>query len=53
MLSSDNWFAIRSAADFYQDEHVRNQAGDFISKNFDAIVQTDEFKSLDKGGVRS
>ena len=53
ILSSDNWFAIRSAADLYQNKHLQNQAGDFISKNLDAVIETDEFKSLDKDDVRS
>ena len=48
IVPSDNWFAIRSAADLYQDEHLHNQDRAIISKNFDTIVQTDEFKSLDK-----
>ena len=52
ILSLDNWYAIRSAADLYQDEHLQNQVDEFISKNFNAIVETDEFKSLDKDGVR-
>ena len=52
MLSSDNWFAIRSAADLYQSKHLQNQVNNYMSKNFDAIVETDEFKSLDKDGLR-
>ena len=52
ILSSDNWFAIHSAADFYPDEYLENQVDEYISKNFDAVIETDEFKSLDKGGLR-
>ena len=48
IVSSDNWFAIRSAADLYQDKHLQNQVNECMSKKFDAIVKTDEFKSLDK-----
>ena len=33
VLSSNNWFAIRSAADLYQDEHLHIQADGFVSKN--------------------
>ena len=51
ILSSDNWFAIRSAADLYQNEHLQNQVAEYMSKNFDAVIETDEFKSLDKDGV--
>ena len=53
ILSSDNWFAIRSAADLYQNKHLQNQVDKFLSKNFDTIVETDEFKSLDKASLRS
>ena len=47
IVSSDNWYAIRSAADVYQDKHLPKQVHSYVSNNFDAIVQTDEFKSLD------
>ena len=53
ILSSDNCFAVRSAADLYQDEHLQNQIDEYISKNFEATVQTYEFKSLDKDSLRS
>ena len=53
ILSPANWFAIRSAADLYQNKHLENQVCEYMSTNFDIIIQTDEFKSLDKDGVRS
>ena len=48
IVSSGNWFAIRSAANLYQNEHLQNQVNEYLSKNFDAIVQTDKSKSPDK-----
>ena len=51
ILSSDNWYAIRSAADLYQNKHLQNQVDEYMSKNFDAIVQTDALKWLDKGDL--
>ena len=47
ILSSDNWFAIRSAADLYQNELLQNQVDEYMSKNLDAVIETTEFKSLD------
>ena len=52
ILSSDNWYAIRSAADLYQNKHLQSKVEEFISKSFDAVIETNEFKSLDKNGLR-
>ena len=46
ILSSDNWFAVYNAAKIYESEHLQNQTYDYVSNNFDDVVQTDEFKFL-------
>ena len=46
ILSSDNWFAVYSAAKLYESEHLRIQVYEYVSNNFDDIVETDHFKSL-------
>ena len=48
ILSSDNWFAVYSAAKLYASEHLRNQVYEYISNNFDDVIQTDKFRSLPK-----
>ena len=46
ILSSENWFAVYSAAKLYESEHLLSHVCEYVSNNFDDVVQTDEFKSL-------
>ena len=46
VVSSNNWFAVLSAAKLYQNENLQNQVYDCVSNNFKDVIQTDEFNSL-------
>ena len=47
ILSSNNWFAILSAAMLHENENLQNQVYDCVSNNFNDDVQTNEFYSLE------
>ena len=51
ILSSDNWFVILSAAKLYENEDLQNQVYEYVSNNFNDVIQTDEFKSLAKNVI--
>ena len=48
ILSLKNWFTVCSAAKLYESEHLLCQVYEYVSNNFDGMVQTDEFKTLPK-----
>ena len=51
ILSSDNWFAVLGAAKLYKNEHLQNLVYEYIGKNFNYVVQTDEFNLLVKNDL--
>ena len=53
ILSSENWFAVCSAAKSYESEYLLCQVYEYVSNNFDGMVQTDEFKTLPKNDLVS
>ena len=48
ILSLNNWFTILSAAKLYESEHLLDQVHEYVGKNFNDAVQTDEFNLLVK-----
>ena len=53
ILSLENWFAVCSAAKLYESEYLLCQVYEYVSNNFDGMVQTDEFKTLPKNDLVS
>ena len=48
ILSLNNWFTILNAAKLYKSEHLLDQVYEYVGKNFNDAVQTDEFNLLVK-----
>ena len=46
ILSSDNWFAVFSAAKLYESEQLQNKVYEYVSNNFDDVIETYEFKAF-------
>ena len=46
ILSLHNWFAVYSAAKLYGSEHLQNEVYEYVSNNFNDVIQTDDFKLL-------
>ena len=53
ILSSDNWFVVLGAAKSYESEYLQGHVYEYVSSNFDGMVQTDEFKTLPKNDLVS
>ena len=53
ILSSDNWFVVLGAAKLYESEYLLRHVYEYVSNNFDGMVQTDEFKTLPKNDLIS
>ena len=53
ILSSDNWFVVLGAAKLYESEYLLRHVYEYVSNNFDGMVQTDEFKTLPKNDLVS
>ena len=51
ILSSENWFAVYSAAKLYENEHLQNEVYEYVSNNFDDVIETVEFTALSKNDL--
>ena len=52
-ITSNNWYAIQTAANLYELDQLQKHVNKFVSNHFDEIVENSDFKTLTKKDLSS